>query len=216
MGWWMHSAHRARAPVSKRDAESLAVLGHDHVAGVSATTWRGKVRIAARGACPAETRAQNQTAPMNPRARYPIACDTTMLKTIVKHDRLAFKFLDRHSSRCNAVRVLHVRHVAQFLFELERLVVCPIVVCLVSSADDRYANPAISQRAANPLDHGGLAGSSKRDVADADHGDADSLDRFAAVIKLTISPAHGETTGHFGQAGPCHGSMRPPRHAACR
>ncbi len=44
-----------------------------------------------------------------------IAMDAPMLKRIVEQNQLAVEFLDRHLRGCDAIGILHVRHVGQLL-----------------------------------------------------------------------------------------------------
>ncbi len=71
-----------------------------------------------------------------------IAMDAAMLEGVVQQDGLAIELVDCHPRGGHAIRILHMWHVGQALFEFEGFVVPRAGFRAVTAANQRHAHPA--------------------------------------------------------------------------
>src|SRR5262249_48794151 len=111
-----------------------------------------------------------------------IAMEPSMLKSIVEQKDVSELFLLRESAGVISIGPDHDRHISEALFHKKRLIaplLPPTTVrpnhpdaladAAVTAGQDDRQKPAIAQCLSKGNDKGGLAGTAKSEISDADH-----------------------------------------------
>jgi len=127
-----------------------------------------------------------------------IAVDATMLEGIVEEDHLAAEFFDGDGRGADSIGVLQVGNVGQLVFEFNGFVVAASGFGAVAAADKGDTHALVSEEPGDPCNHRRLAGSAEGEIADADDGDTDVVDKGCISVVAAVSPTDGDDVGEFG------------------
>ena len=119
-------------------------------------------------------------------------------------------FIDGATGRQHAVWMLKVRHAGQLLAQLAAFVIQFAAGGAIAPTDDRAPQPARLQPASQPGHDRRLAGSTQRQVANADDRYGQAMNRCPATVEAVVSQADGGRVGDLGRAADMRAASPPP------